>query len=338
MSLSGPQWPLEKLALSPPTLDQLALSIHDGLQSNFRSVTVEVAQSPDLRQPPFHLAAEGLSGNPRVADVGGPLFLAPGPDFSKKYNLLSIAKQMEMPSDRGFILGAGAGPFHILGVNSELMPNVSFGAAACRGEEVANEDKLSNQTYYAKIAENDSYTCEEINGSHQTTDFALMANLLGTDGLPGPLLHIKAKSRLGSLNFTEAIQHALKATYGKKLISLGGVFVIRSGAAKMHVMPDFPPEPFAKREDVAAWLKFFDMPAPLVCLTVIHSGDDHGLSLRMEHTHCFAPGGGRGGHYHGDADDTKDDVEYEAWLNVAEVLYRIDRPGLVEVTVQYDFQ
>lgn len=64
------------------------------------------------------------------------------------------------------------------------------------------------------------------------------------------------------------------------------------------------------------------MEAPLVCLSVFHSCDP-GYDLRIEHTHCFSDHN-QGGHYHDDT--TPAEVEYEAYFNTAEVLYRIDRP------------
>ena len=184
--------------------------------------------------------------------------------------------------------------------------------------------------------------------SRYSTDFALMCNLFCSDGISGPCLHVTAKSRTGPLNFTETIQKALKTSFEDKLISIGGVFLIKKGTAKLHVMPDFPKEPFKSREDVNKWLRYFDMSfssdcnpedGPLVCLSVLHSGDDDGMALRMEHTHCFTVTGDdgvdanqpketmKGGHYHYDVDDAKEEIEYEGWFNVAEFLYRIDQPG-----------
>jgi len=320
--MSTSHWPVHKVLLSPPPLADLARQILSGLQSHFRSVTVSVSECPDLSQAPFHLAARGLCGHPRIADVGGPPYLSPRPDFTKKYDLLSISQMMEMSPDGGFLLGAGAGPFHVLGVNSELMPNLSYGSAA-----LDPTTRLENRTHYAMITDKGDVLCEKV--EDQTKGFGLMANLLGSDGSTGPLLHITAQSRTGPLNFTEAIQQSIKAVYGNKLVSLGGVFLIRHGKANLHVMPDFSDKPLPDRTDVEGWLRYFDMQAPLICLSVFHSGDDQGLRLRMEHTHCFSvDGGGRGGHYHYDLDETREEVEYEAWFNVAEVLYRIDQPGL----------
>lgn len=213
---------------------------------------------------------------------------------------------MEM-GHTGAVIGASAGPFHELGVNSELMPNWSY-----------EEDAVTNRTHYAKIDDKGACLCERLD----STDFGLMANLFGSDGRPGKVLKITAKIRTGEDNFTATIQKALKAKFDDRVVSMGGVFVIKKGKANLHVMPDFSRTPLKSREEVEKWLRYFDMMAPLVCLSVFHSHDP-GLDLRMEHTHCFSDHN-EGGHYHDDI--TPAEVEYEAYFNVADILYRIDRP------------
>ncbi len=215
---------------------------------------------------------------------------------------------MDMSPDRGFIIGAGAGPFHVVGVNSELMPNLSY-----------ENEKVVNKTFYAKVDEEGGCICEAVPGN--STDCALMANLFGSDGDPGDVLKIVATTRIGKENFTGAIQEILKAEYGERAVSLGGVFLIRRGKANLHVMPDFSTEPLESSQ-MKEWLRFYEMRAPLVCLSTFHSVDP-GLELRMEHTHCFS-GHGEGGHYH--FDSTPEEVEYEAYFNTAKVIYRIDQP------------
>lgn len=298
--------PVQRLDLKPPPLKDLVEPIKSGLAKNFKSISVSIEECTDLRQAPYNLAFAGLSGSPRIADVGGQPNLAPTPNFSKKYNLLDIARLMELPEGQGALLGAAAGPFHVVGMNSELMPNLSW-----------EDGKVSNETHFAKVKGNGSVLCEKL-PSH---DCALMANLFGSAGLPGPCIHITATSRTGSLNFTDAIRRTLQDAYGERTISLGGVFVILKGKAKLHVMPDFSPTPLITDEQKENWLKFYEMEAPLVCLSVLHSHDP-GLDLRIEHTHCFSDHN-EGGHYH--YDTTPEDVRYEAWFNAAEVLYRIER-------------
>ncbi|XPS67784.1 hypothetical protein M3J09_000082 [Ascochyta lentis] len=299
--------PVQRIDLKPPPLEDLVDCIQNGLRQNFKSASVSVEQCPDLQDAPYNLAFAGLSGCPRIADVGGQPNLAPTPDFTKKYNLLDIARLMEMREEQGALLGAAAGPFHVVGMNSELMPNLSW-----------KNREVSNETHFAKVNGEGSALCEKL-PSHEC---GLMANLFGSSGLPGPSLHVTASSRTGPLNFTEAIRRALQDAYGTKTISLGGVFLISEGKAKLHVMPDFSPTPLITDEQKEEWLKFYEMVAPLVCLSVLHSHDP-GLDLRIEHTHCFS-NHGEGGHYH--YDTTPDDVRYEAWFNIAEILYRIDKP------------
>jgi hypothetical protein len=118
--------------------------------------------------------------------------------------------------------------------------------------------------------------CEKI----ISDEFALIGNLFGSDGRPSPVLKIFAKTRTGKMNFTHAIQRTLKAEYGERTISMGGTFVIRKGKSNLHVMRDFPKPTFKSREDVLGWLRYFDMSAPLVCLSVFHSHDP-GLELNL---------------------------------------------------------
>lgn len=299
--------PVERIDLNPPPLHELVDSIKNQLAQNFKWTSVSIERCPDLRNTPYNLAFAGLSGSPRIADVGGQPYLAPTPDRSRKYDLLNIAKLMELSEDQGALLGAAAGPFHVVGTNSELMPNLAW-----------ESGNVINETHIAKVKDNDLALCEKL----PSKDCALMANLFGSAGLPGDALHITASLRTGPLNFTEAIRKALKDAYGTRTISLGGVFVILKGKAKLHVMPDFSLTPLITDEQKQEWLKFYDIEAPLVCLSVLHSHDP-GLDLRIEHTHCFSDHG-EGGHYHHDI--TPERVQYEAWFNVAEVLYRIDRP------------
>ncbi|KAL4994883.1 hypothetical protein BDV10DRAFT_175851 [Aspergillus recurvatus] len=319
---------------NPPPLSELAPVIEKALRHNFAHASASVTQCPDLRKAPFGLAAPGLSGNPRIADVGGQANLFPSPNLDAKYSLLSIARDMDMSPESGFILGAGAAPFQDIGHNAELAPNVAWKAK--EGVKAADLASLGtvdvvNGTRVVEVfqGQEDLVNCRRA----PSTNCALMVNLFGSSGLPGPVLKITARGRTGPANFTNAIRAGLLEAYAEsRPISLGGVFLLKSGSAKFHVMPDFPaPEdlPFKDRKILEQkWLKYYTCEAPVVCLTVFHSADPEGLGLRIEHTHCFDLEGSRkGGHYHYDIESEHgEEVEYEAYLNVAEVVYRIDRP------------
>ncbi|KAL4862349.1 hypothetical protein BDV12DRAFT_178950 [Aspergillus spectabilis] len=317
---------------TPPSLRELATIIAHSLKKSFTHATAEVIQCPDLRNAPFGLAAPGLSGNPCIADIGGQPNLFPTPNFDAKFSLLSLARDMAMSPTRGFVLGAGAAPFQDLGHNAELAPNLSWEGKD--GGEADFEDSgslvVTNGTRVVEVVQEGPFGSSMNCRPAPSTNCALMVNLYGSSGEPGPVLRVTARTRTGVENFTNTIRSGLLEEYGdSRPISLGGVFLLKAGRAKFHVMPDFPsPEdlPFRDREQLEKeWLKYHTCAAPVVCLTVFHSADPEGLGLRMEHTHCFdLEGSEKGGHYHYDIEG--EDVEYEAYFNVAETVYRVDRP------------
>lgn len=143
------------------------------------------------------------------------------------------------------------------------MPNLAYGSVS------GSATLLWNYTRYAKNEENDKIFCGEIGRS---TGPGLMCNLFGGDGRAGPLLCIKAEGRVGPDSFTQSIQAALGRRYGDRLVSIGGVFVLQSGKARLHVMPDFPDRTFGPDYQIKDWLKFFEADAPIVCLSVLNSG------------------------------------------------------------------
>ncbi|CAG8255443.1 unnamed protein product [Penicillium salamii] len=311
----------------PPPLYELAAVIEKALLSNFKTASAAVVECPDLTQPPFNLAASGLSGNPRIADIGGQGHLFPRPILEAKYSLLHLAQDMEMSPNAGFVLGAGAAPFQDIGLNAELAPNLSWQANDQTGSfDNPSSMSIHNDSRVIKVNESRESVCEHA----RTTNCALMVNLYGSDGDTGPVLKIKAKTRTGVMNFPDCIRSGLRDVYGdSRPLSLGGVFLLESGKAKFHIMPDFPAEdqlPFRDRTQLEReWLSYHVFEAPVVCLTVMHSADPERLGLRMEHTHCFEAGDRKGGHYHYDVPGD-DEVGYEAYFNVASVVYRIDQP------------
>ncbi|CZR57771.1 uncharacterized protein PAC_07660 [Phialocephala subalpina] len=304
--------PIEKHALDPPPLVELASVISKGLQANYKSSTVSIIPCPDLTASPFHLAAPGLSGHESIADIGGPPFLHPLPDFSKKYSLPDILSHCGDGEKGGrFAIGAGAGPFHVVGQNSELAPNIS----------VDGDGEVNNLTKYAKIGKNG----EVISGPvpEGSTDCCLMANLFISSGLPGNVLKITAKSELApniSVDGDGEVNNLTKyAKIGKNGEVISGP--VPEGSTDCCLMANL----FISSGLPGNVLK-------ITAKKTWSNGCDSStwLGLRMEHTHCFANGkgkDGKGGHYHGDTEDTKDEVEYEGYFNIARIIYRIDRPG-----------
>lgn len=289
-----------------PALDELCTVLSDGLSKHFKNVSVTVEDCPNLEEEPFHLAAKGICGNPRLADIGGVPYLVPLVRRDKIYDFSQIAKDIDLPE--AFIIGAGAGPHHHIGVNAELIPNVKLGAG------------MKNNTHFVKVKDDGGFTMAKLGN----TGMCLLANIFASDGKPGKVLKVVAKHRnANASNFVTVMRLALKDKYGDQPVGMGGVFLLDKGKAKIHVMPNFSETPLKTEEDVNSWLKFYEVSGPLIVLSTFISSDP-GLDLRVEHSHCFSTHGD-GGHYHWDV--TPETVEYEGYFNPAEFIYRIDPPA-----------
>ncbi|KAK3861692.1 hypothetical protein Pcinc_026926 [Petrolisthes cinctipes] len=297
----------EHQALHVPPLEEVAAVLQTGLKKYFAEGSVTVVQCPDLTKEPYSLGAAGLCGSPRLADVGGVPYLMPTIQRDKLYDVKTLAKMVDLPES--FVLGAGAGPHDYIGVNSELMADVVTGT------------KYRNGSYTAKI--NATNKCELQKLPDDQSRCALMLNMFASEGRGGKVLRVWAKKRTGDTNLVSCLRQALEDHYGDKPVGLGGTFRLVEGSAKCHVMPDFSPVPLTCNDDVNKWLHFFDFPAPMVFMSTLVSKDP-GMDLRTEHSHGY--GKDYGGHYH--FDTTPDNVEYEAYYNLAEYMYRIDRPNV----------
>jgi len=133
------------------------------------------------------------------------------------------------------------------------------------------------------------------------------------------------------MDFLKNITTALKNEYKSNPVVIGGMFMMTKGKANIHIMPRYSATPLLCKEDVDNWLRFIEMPSPLVVVGYLASHDP-GLKLRMEHFHCFS-NHGDGGHFH--YETTPEEVEFVAYFNVAATLYRVDRWDDSHHTVDY---
>ncbi|XP_025416016.1 ester hydrolase C11orf54 homolog isoform X2 [Sipha flava] len=301
--------PAVRLKLTEPPLARIVQAVLPGLKKNFESVSVEVVPCPDLTQPPFYLATEGLSGNETVIDVGSPSYLLPSVNLDKLYDIKDFKKVIG--SDPLSIVGAGAGPWPYVGVNSEFIGNVKF----------SGNNHTINRSHFYKI---NPETKGILHGNlpQNETRFALLANFYTSNGFSGEVLKIVCETRKGPLDFVSSIREALANYYGEETVALGGAILIENGKVKVHVMPEFSKTPLNTETELNNWLNFFEVSTPLVGLGYLVSNDP-GLDLRPQHFHLFSDHG-FGGHYHYDTEPIT--IKYTAYLNVAKNLIRIDQP------------
>ncbi|XP_063702104.1 ester hydrolase C11orf54 homolog [Culicoides brevitarsis] len=299
----------ESKNLLQPSLDDVKKVLTSGLTSNFATVSVDVVDCPNLKKAPFHLASEGICGNPLLLEVGGPPYLLPLVDRSKLYDTKSMCKKA-LPSSELLVIGAGAGPFPHLGTNVEGIFNFKVNA----------DDSVCNNSHVAQVDAN--LDCHLHKLPPHETRCALLGNLLLSEGKQGKVLKVHCKKRTGNLDFIASIRKCLTEHY-KETVGLGGTFLLKEGAAKQHVMRDFSKTPITTEEELNTWLKFYEMPAKLINVGTLVT-DEADLDLRLQHFHSFSHEGKWGGHYHNDT--TPDTVEYEGYFVVAEKVVRVDKP------------
>ncbi|KAI0230035.1 Ester hydrolase C11orf54 [Lamellibrachia satsuma] len=278
--------PVQKAALYYPPLEEVAGVLQDGLRENFANATVSVVDCPDLKQEPFMLAASGLCGCSRVADVGGAQNLSPTPKKDKLVaNLLT--------------------------------------------------EKLNEScTVKVDLKDQSRYILEKCS----CTDCSLLLNIFPVGGkrwnrtTDRQVLEVKAANRTGDKDIILCMRKSLSAKYGDKLLGVGGVMLLEKGKAKIHVMPDFSEVPLNTEDDIAKWLNFYEMSAPLVCLgTFVTQVTD--LDLRLQHFHCFSKHGD-GGHFH--TDTTPADAQYLGYFTLGESIVRLDRPAEKNTSARFE--
>lgn len=276
-------------------------------------MSVEIVDCPDLSQAPFHLASFGLGGDPTIVEFGGPPFLLPLVDKTKVYDLVPLLRNIsgyESQEKEFFACGAGAGPFPMFNQNCEGILNLS----------VRSDGTLKNETHVARTIPGGFELSKVPNNE---TRCSLLGNLFLSEGKTGKVLKVIAKKRIGKENFISSVRLTLAEYFtDDKTVGLGGVFLMKQGKAKQHVMDQFSETPLNTEDDLNKWLTFHEMSAPLIAVgTMVTNEAD--LDLRLQHFHSFSKHG-HGGHYH--YDTTPETVEYEGYFNVGTRIVRIDKP------------
>lgn len=294
----------------------IILVLANGLKSNFAEVSVEIVDCPDLSQPPYHLASSGLGGDATIVEFGGVPYLLPLVDKSKVYDLVPLLRNINgYESKEFFTCGAGAGPWPLFDQNCEGMMNLRVGSDGSVRNETHVARTIPGGTELSMVPRNE-------------TRCALLGNLFLSEGKTGKVLKVTAKKRTGDDNFISSMRLTLKEYFtDEKTIGLGGVFLLKEGKAKQHVMDEFSKTPLNTEEDLNNWLTFHEMPAPLIAVGTLVTNEAD-LDLRLQHFHSFSKHG-HGGHYH--YDTTPETVEYVGYFNVGARIVRIDKPVVSSV-------
>lgn len=268
----------------------------------------------------------GLNGDLKIVEFGSPVYLLPTVNRDKVYDLVTLTRNIKNYESREFFIsGAGAGPWVFVNKNCEGIINLRVDN---------NNSSVINETHYVKLNDDGTeYSIHKVPLNETRT--ALLGNLFLCEGKNSEkVLKVRCKKRIGEENFISAMRLACAEHYGDTTVGIGGVFLLKEGKAKQHVMDDFSSIPLHTEEDLNNWLKFFNMPAPLINVGTFVTNEAD-LDLRLQHFHSFSKHG-HGGHYH--YDTTPEVVEYEGYFNVASEIVRIDRPTVSFYLILRDFR
>jgi len=292
--------------LNEPSLEEIRLCLHSSLEKNFQHISTSIIDCPDLSVGPWNLTGKSLGGMRKIADVGGPDNIHFMKNNNKTYQVEDITKAVGIPD--GFVIGPAAASSQCIkeGVLAELITDCNVSTHQIHSKS-------------CKVISDGSYVLENYNSN----EIGALANLLVCEGKPCEVICIKCSTRKGEENFISCLRKSLDENFKNQSIGLAGVFEIKKGSIRAHVMPDFPKRDMISKKEVDEWLKFYEMKAPLVCISVFISNDRDNLGLRLEHTHFYSAHGD-GGHYH--FDTTPLEVEYEAYFVPCQEVYRLNPP------------
>ncbi|KAI6646461.1 Ester hydrolase [Oopsacas minuta] len=161
-----------------PPLLEIKEVIETAMKPQYKELSVEVCDCPDLTQMPWDMACGGLGGDTATFHFGGVPYLLPVPDKSKVYDMQEIINITGVKNP--FVIGPGAASREQVGINSELIANLRV------GEVPVNKSRAS------KI---EAGNCKL--EMYPSTKTGPIADLFVSEGTPGPVLKIHAKQRLG---------------------------------------------------------------------------------------------------------------------------------------------
>jgi len=308
---------IEKASFKEVSLDKINAALQKGLSKNFKEVAVSIVDCPNLKD--WNCAAEGMSGNQKITDVGGEPYMHDKKYIGAEFDFKEVGKQIG--SEKSYAFGAGSGAMSCLGGHcGELVINNNF---------ITKESK----SVIAMVGKNKECITEK----YSATKHGGLGNIFYTDGKKGKVIKILIKGRSGEQgSLTQAIRAALiehLQIKGNDHVGLAGVFRVLKGKIKSHVQPDYADVKHEYYDPklmkcVKDFLQFYQpVGSELQCYSVLWTGDPTcgNLNLREsgEHTHFHSyKDRQEAGHYH--CDVTPDEIEYECYFNTANEIYRIN--------------
>lgn len=137
------------------------------------------------------------------------------------FSLPDIAASIGFPG--ASIFGASAADAVHVGCNAELMPT----------------EDLENKIRTSMVASVDANSKCELR-DYASDRVGYLGNLFASEGTSSQVFRVEARHRTtAEANFITCMREGLANAFPKKAVGMGGVFQLKSGKFKAHIMPDF---------------------------------------------------------------------------------------------------
>ena len=166
--------------------------LENHLKKNFSTLKVEYIECPDLTS--WGLANKGLCGKNTLVDIGGEAFCHNRNYKNVSFNVETLGKFYNL--EKRYVLGNSCCDLKKVDHNGEVLMSI----------DLKNNKNLSTFGYIEdNTIKADSYNFKSIGG---------LGNIQYTEGLPGKVICIKAKTRRGSqISFPQMIRDVLKVSF-----------------------------------------------------------------------------------------------------------------------------
>lgn len=320
---------IKQVDLHVPNIPELIQVIHDGLKQHFKEVTVEWILCPDMKQQPFNLAAPGICGSPILMELGCMTYLFPRP-YKNMYSMKKVLDTICTDRRIMSIIGASVSPRQSNAQLGELVMNASILRMSSNLMEIKNQSCLAYEDEQTK-----NCALEPVNDVNLKC--YPYGSFLISKGSREYVLKILTKKRISNTSFLEALQSSLDNKYSdeesKRLVGLGGTFVVRNARVKQHVLPYSWDASLYSAADVRKWLHYFELNTPIVAMgTLVSSSDVYAniceatfgkrYDIPKSRFHAYSSDG-IGGFFYKDV-ESYDVTEYLGYFCPANVLYHID--------------
>ncbi|CAF1222295.1 unnamed protein product [Rotaria sordida] len=286
-------------------------AIENELKQVYKHVKIRLvpnneANTIDLSAEPWNLAGINLGTNGIFCQLGGAKNVELKQGHSIRFDISSVLDQLHIKNEQTLVIGPGAADGTYLGCNGELVVNMTFD----------QYNKTINQRSYSSLVTKEEQPYQNLYEIKTCGPFQHIM-ISSIDHTKSTILfEIDVQERLSDENeeennFISIIRRSLKQYSQQQPMALGGIFRIEKGIIKAHVMPEFVNEDLIRKEQVDQWLKFYDMHAPLNCLSVLLTEDINNAGFRLEHSHFFSDHG-EAGHYHFDI--TPKQIHYHGYF------------------------